>query len=82
MNMAKKNNAVDAATASSITTKAPKVSMADKISALQAQAEAGDVVIQGALGALDQLQSNCEGSKKAFKSDNKRLRNFVNALSK
>jgi hypothetical protein len=59
-----------------------KVKLADKIAALQAQAESGDIVVQGAMGALDQLLANCEGSKKAFKSDNKRLRNFVNALSK
>jgi predicted nucleic acid-binding Zn-ribbon protein len=80
--MAKKTNAVDAATASATTTKAPKVSLADKISSLKAQAESGDLVLQGAQGALDQLEANCQAAKVDFKSANKKLRQLVNALSK
>jgi hypothetical protein len=82
MNMAKKNNAVDTATASITNTSAPKVKFADKVSSLQAQAESGDVVIQGAMGALDQLMANCDEAKLLFKTANKRLRQLVNALSK
>ncbi len=78
--MAKKNTAT-VETASEKTEATVKVKLADKISALKAQAEE-DPVISGSMGALDQLEENCAAAKAAFKSANKRLRNFVNALSK
>ena len=78
--MGKKANTQETNTTSNAAT--VKVKLSDKIAALQAQAESGDIVVQGAMGALDQLQANCDTSKAAFKSDSKRLRNFVNALSK
>ena len=64
------------------TEKVAKVKLSDKIEALKAQAESGDMVVAGAMGALDQLLANQEESKAEFKTANKRLRNFVNALSK
>ena len=80
--MAKKNIANVDASITATTEKATKVKFSDKVSALQAQAEAGDVLVQGAMGALDQLQANADEAKAAFKSANKRLRQLVNALSK
>lgn len=77
--MAKKAQSAETANTSE---KAPKVKLSDKIEALKAQAEAGDMVVAGAMGALDQLLENQESAKAEFKTANKRLRNFVNALSK
>jgi hypothetical protein len=84
--MGKKTATVNTTTAGNTTTtagnKVSNASLADKISALEAQAAGGDDVVGGAMGALVQLQANCEESKKAFKSDAKRLRQLVNALTK
>jgi hypothetical protein len=81
--MGKKTATVNTTTAGTTTTTAGnKASLADKISALEAQAAGGDDIVSGAMGALVQLQANCEESKKAFTSDAKRLRQLVNALTK
>jgi hypothetical protein len=84
--MGKKTATVNTTTAGNTTTtagnKVSKASLADKISALEAQAAGGDDIVSGAMGALVQLQANCEESKKAFTSDAKRLRQLVNALTK
>jgi hypothetical protein len=77
--MAKKNtNAVDAATATA--TKA--VSLKDRLESLKAQADAGDPILQGAMGAVDLIEAEAAEARAAQKKANKKLRGIINALSK
>jgi autotransporter adhesin len=78
--MSKKTNAVDAPTITA--TKTQKVSLRDRLESLKAQADAGDPILQGAMGAVDLIEAEAAEAKVAQKKANKKLRGIINALSK